>query len=864
MIAGLIFILLFTSVQSDPQNSGDQPLHALLQKVEAETGYRLLYRDALVAGKSGRLNIDDSWKETLLDLLGKHGLDASVNEERKQIVIFRRQKSPPEVRNVRGVVIDRDTGEQLPLATVRWSRNGDQNRGVQTDLQGRFNLTGISTGSSLTIGVSYVGYRPVLLAISPAELQTMDELAIRLEPSAIEITEIVVSGNPLSNSRSDSIYRGMLDTGMFSPVGEPNTIRMLQMLPAVAHGSSLLEGSYVRGSNSDAMNVLLDGSVIYNQTHLFGLIDSFNADVIRTGSFYYDIAPARYQAPPGGVLNLITKTGSLHDYGGSFGFSNSVIRGSIEGPLSAGRASWLLAGRHSILNQVDIFDNAGMVSWGLDIDRKSSRPEGAFTLEERIVTPLDFSASFYDLHGKIFFEGEGNSRWTFSGYLGGDDTSQENERIIRASLDQTLRRFDRGNFETLNRWGNRSFSITHMRDISPAWSLTVNGGYSYYYTRYLKEDFIYQRPSQANNSQLFFVNDFENESELNHGYVTSEIQNGNFSAGLAINMYSFNYLENSFNRPEFFQRSRTLMPELFAEYNFYAGELLELQSGIRLHHYSDGSYTNVSPRLRVTFFPDNRISFGAGFTRNHQFLYRLAIYKHTTSDIWISATEGQPPAVSDNLSAGIYLHPWRSALLQAEGYLKWQKNLRFHEINIQNLQSPTEQRPWFFDNDGFSRGLEIMFRQGLGRAEFIQSYTISSSELRNERLNAGEWFYAEWDRQHRFNTILTWNFTGNLKTAVNWIYSTGRPDRLELFSTEPGRLGHYSRVDLSITYSRNIGSERITLQAGVYNLLDRNNPWYREWVQVVDDSRVRPQLVPVEVDVYDLGFRPSFTVGVYF
>jgi hypothetical protein len=54
------------------------------------------------------------------------------------------------------------------------------------------------------------------------------------------------------------------------------------------------------------------------------------------------------------------------------------------------------------------------------------------------------------------------------------------------------------------------------------------------------------------------------------------------------------------------------------------------------------------------------------------------------------------------------------------------------------------------------------------------------------------------------------------------------------------------------------------LQAGVYNLTDRNNPWYREWIQTVDDSGIRPRLSPRQVDVYDLGFQPSVSVAVYF
>jgi hypothetical protein len=495
----LSLLLLLSPLRAGAETS----LHTFLQKIEEETGYRMLYRDALVAGKQAGAEFDENWKETLLETLQKNGLEAVINNERRQIVIFQRKESTAQVRSVMGYVIDRNSGEQLPFATVRWQQEGAPSKGTQSDLRGRFTIPDVRTNIPLNLVVSYVGFHRAELMIDEEGLMELDELAVRIEPSPFEITEIVVSGNALSQSRADSVYRGMLESGTFAPLGEPNTIRMLQALPAVSHGASLMDGSYVRGSNSDAMHVLLDGTVIYNQSHLFGLIDTFNADVIRTGSFYYDVAPARYQAPPGGVLDLVTKTGSLHNFGGSFGLSNSVIRGSAEGPLSSGRASWLIAGRHSILNQVNIFDNSGMVAWGLNIDRKTSRPEGAFTLEERVVTPLGYSVNFYDLHGKVYLDNGDRGRWTFSGYLGGDRTSQEAERLVRTSLDQSLRRFETGIFETANRWGNRSFSASHFHEAGGGWSVQVNAGYSYYYTRYLKEDFVYLRPGQNSDSPAF-------------------------------------------------------------------------------------------------------------------------------------------------------------------------------------------------------------------------------------------------------------------------------------------------------------------------------------------------------------------------
>lgn len=862
----LIIILSLLFCQSSVPMLPDQPnqsLHTIFQTIEQETGFKFLYRDALVSDKTADFTMSDTWQKSLTALLENSGLAASIDDNRKRVVIYEETSPGTSVAEISGFVIDEESGERLPFATVSWRPDGHPAKSTQTDINGRFTLRNISDRSGLSIRISYVGYTTELLDFRAGSKPDNAQINIRLKPSRVEISEIMVTGAS-GSTPADSIYRGILDVGTFSPLGESNTVRMLQTLPSVSHGASLTEGSYIRGSNSDALRVLLDGSVIYSHSHLFGLIDSFNPDVIRTGSFYYDVAPARYHAPPGGVLNLVTQTGSLHEYGGSFGLSNSVVKGSVDGPIQKGQSSFMIAGRHSILNSINLFNTADMISWGLDIDRETSLPDDAMDLNERIVDPGDYSVDFYDLHAKLFFERSTASSWTLSGYLGGDNTSQTSERIISASPSSS-RRFERSDFETDNSWGNRSANVAYFRSLSSDRMIQIEAGFSYLYTSYLKEDFIYQRNGQDPDRPPLFVSDFENESELNHGYLNAELEADYFTLGAMVNVYDAAYRELSLNRSEFFQRTRPVMPELYGEYRFGGNQAAySVDAGVRVQHYSDGGFTRLSPRIKASFFQSSPVSLGFSAGRNYQYLYRLSIYNQTTSDIWIMALDQQPPALSDHLSASVSVKPWQNAFFQIEGYLKRQQNLRFHKINFQNVESTFDGNPWFVDNDGYSRGAEFMFRQTFGRADITQSYTYSITELKNERFRNGDWFYAEWDRRHRFNTVVSYEIARGLKASVNWTYSTGRPDRIRLTEPTQDRLDHYSRVDLSLGYSSTIKETKFRLQAGVYNLTNRNNPWYREWVQTIDNSGIRPRLSPEQVDVFDLGVQPSVSVGIYF
>jgi hypothetical protein len=860
----LAFILMIPAVQQVPAVTAE-PLHQVLQHLERESGYRFLYKDALVADKSTALVYSDEWQDELLTELKKWQLSARIDPDRKQVIIYedRSQERLGDFK-ISGQIIDKLSGEQLPFATLRMLTGSGKQFVSQSDQHGRFEIRVPEGEEEVLLKVTYIGYEDTSIELGRESIDQVNELNIRIKPSAYQISEIVVTGSG-NRASEGSIYRGVLEAGSFSAAGESNSIRSLTLLPSVGSGTALSDGAHIRGSSSDAVHVLLDNSVIYNRSHLFGLIDSFNSDIIRTGSFYYDVAPARFHAPPGGVLSLVTKTGSLHRYGGGLGVSSSVVKGSLEGPLKKGKSSFLVAGRKSIINQVNIFGMDDMIAWGLDTDRPSSLTEESTSLEDRIVRPLDSSANFFDLHAKIFFENSPGNRWSLSGYAGGDRTKQETERFVRTGFNSPGNRFDWQEFLAKNTWGNSSFNLSHYRDLAGRNAfMHFQGGFSYYYTGMIKEDFVYQRPGLNGGQQLLFVDLFENESELNHAYLSGEINTGKLTAGVSLNFFDSRYREDSLNRPDFFQDSSPFLPELYFDIETGNGEAYSVQGGVRMQYYSDGDYLNLSPRFKLSLFRDRPVSVSLGFSRNFQYLYKLSIYNLSAADIWITAVADQPPARSDLLSGGLYFNLWEGAQFQTEGYIKWQENLRHHEINIQNLDISFEEQPWFSNNEGFARGIEFLFSQRFGRAMISQSYTLSSTEMKNERLNEGNWFYSEWDRRHQVKTLLQISPYEGFDIHVSWNYLSGAPDRLTLFQDSPERLGSYIRTDLSLSYTTEVSGTGIVLRGNLYNLTNRQNPWYREWVPTISTDQDRNRLEPVQADIYDLGFQPSFSAQINF
>lgn len=83
---------------------------------------------------------------------------------------------------VKGIVMDKETGEPLPFSTVMVEGT---NIGTNTDFDGKFNL--VLPENAKKIKVAYIGYTPQLLTINS------EEMNIYLESNVQEIEEVVIA-----------------------------------------------------------------------------------------------------------------------------------------------------------------------------------------------------------------------------------------------------------------------------------------------------------------------------------------------------------------------------------------------------------------------------------------------------------------------------------------------------------------------------------------------------------------------------------------------------------------------------------------------------------------------------------------------
>lgn len=849
------------------------PLPEIIETIENETEYRFLYRESQIADI--RLSFS-STKGTFIDEL-QHTLSPfqialKADTTRMQIVLYRSiESNTSQTVSISGQVVDAQTGERLPYATIFWN-SGSRKLGTATNASGVFRVTVQTSNKNIILNSSYLGYQTNRVSLDLSNGTSFDDLTLRLQPETVKGNDIVITGFTYSSS-SDSIYRNFVNTGVLSPFGENNTTRALQALPSVGNSTAINNGINVRGSSSDATHILLDGITIYNQSHLFGLLDSFNPNALQTSGFFYDVTPAQIPSAPGGTLSMLTKTGSLNAFRSSGGISNTAFNATLEGPIKKGKSSWLLSGRSSTMNSLNWFGNDALIAYGLNIERpREILADDLTDLQSRLVEPGNYDAAFFDLHGKIYFEFEDGSRLMAGAYYGADNVSQDAERLVRRfDPDMPNQRFSRVDVQTLNRWGNFSSSLSYKTPLSSALYSSSMAAVSIYETDFSKDDFVYNRIENDGNGVQVFTFPLKNQSIFNEFKLDQS-----FDLILPISQWTFGgsfqyflgeYFEESFDRPGFLNTFESGLIDLYAQMDYTQMNFLDLHIGSRLHYYTAGDYLKYSPRIKLKFFNEAPLSFAMGYSKDYQFTHRLSFYNISSPDIWIISNEEQPPTASDYFTAGLYARLFGNTLFQVEGYYKSLDNARLFEINAQTLTNSFDSPPWLYDNDGTAKGIEFMLRNRFQKLTLTNAYTLSESVFRNPAILDGAEFYAAWDRTHSFNTTIEYAFIPNLTAFMSLTASSGAPNRLYFLQVEDQqRLDQYRRVDAGLEYSFDIRNTKLEMNASVFNIFDRKNTWYRELNLVIDTSVPENQrrLSSQAVDVYDLGIQPSFNLMVWF
>lgn len=346
---------------------------------------------------------------------------------------------------LQGVVRAEGTGEPIPRATVRILELG---RTAVTDARGFYVLPDVPAGSH-RVEARALGHVSAVLTLRTDGAATL-RLDFDLVVRPVRLPGVDVRTAPPADSlRPPPADAGPAATRMPSfalrttpGVVEPDVLRALQILPAVAAISDYSAALYVRGGSADQTLITLDGVPLFNPYHLGGIFSALVPDAVA----YVDMRPGALPAALGdrlsGAVTIQTRSGARDRVRGRGAVGLISSHGTVDGPLPGGRGTFLLTGRRTYLDAVS---NA---AYGLGI------------------TDVTVPYGFWDVLGRATYPVGEQATLTFTGILNreGVHIPERMRREVDAAADFN--------------WGSRMAAVGLRRPLGRGYLLDARVGYT--------------------------------------------------------------------------------------------------------------------------------------------------------------------------------------------------------------------------------------------------------------------------------------------------------------------------------------------------------------------------------------------------
>ena len=642
-----------------------------------------------------------------------------------------------------------------------------------------------------------------LLALAVAEPDTIQSEKLK---------EVVVVSNN-ARQRVENVQAGAEQVKIkeltASPqlFGERDIMRSLQLLAGVKAESDASSGFQVRGGTSAQNQILLDVTPVYNAGHLGGLFSAFNDDALAAATLYKGLLPAQYGSASSAVLDIVGKTGNKYEYHGGFSIGLLAAKGTIEGPIAKGKASFLVTARRSYM-------------------------DGFLKLSK------DFSGNklyFYDLNAKLDWNIDGRNQLFLTFFSGKDRTGLEKLVDLRwnnlsASLkwlhyfnDNTYSQsnFYYSGYETDNATdllGMNLWFAGHIRQTGFRQDFHIGLG------KYRIDAGLQTALMNVKSAEWQKVNLHEKEQRRawdNAIWLNAVMPfSKNFDVSAGLRLSAFCPLGGSY------YYDITPQGEIDWYYNYPNNRIVK-------------THLTIEPRLSLNFKPSDLTAIKVGYTRTSQNVHALRNQSTSTPfDRYTMSSNIIKPEVADQVSAGFFMMtPTQMYDFSVEGYYRHINNALDYRDG-KTFSSEIEIERLILAGKGKGYGVEFSARKNGGKLTGWVNYTLSWSKTQIDGVNGGKWYDANNDRRHDINIVAAYKLTDRWTLSAAWIFNTGQAltapsGKYEIegnwiyYYTERNgyRAPDYHHLDLGAVWKKQYKRTTHEWAISIYNVYNHYNPY---------------------------------------
>ena len=601
--------------------------------------------------------------------------------------------------------------------------------GANTNKQGYYIIKNVPEGE-YTVRISMIGYDAVeqKIRLVKGNVQRLD---IKISPDEITTEGVSVVADREVESRQISISKVNIPIQQIKEIrigGESDVFRAIQMLPGVLTSSQISSGLYIRGGSPDQNLVLLDGTTVYNPSHLFGFISTFNSDAIKDVELIKGGYPSEYGSRLSSVLNITQKDGNRNDYQGvaSFGLISSKI--SLEGPI--GKGSWFIGVRRTF------FD---LIKSAIDNDPKNPIP--------------DFG--FYDVNAKITQDFGSSDKVSVSGFISNDDFN-----LSTSGIDMNMY------------LGNRSGGVKWTHIFGEDFFTNVNVSGSYYRNGF--EQDLSGYIMTVSNSITDFT--FRGMSEWFISDMTT------LSSGIEFTNFIFKYSQNfSGDGTEVDQGTNNggktnllyhdWVYSTFAQLNHKFTDLLTLQAGLRANYWDYAMISTFDPRAALRWQIQDNYAIKASWGIFHQYLRLAGDENFSLFDTWLPTDHTVDPSQAVHYILSLETEPVDGYNLNFDVYYKDLQNIS--EIKRTAL-SVKDVKDIFFTGKGEAYGAEIFLQKKFGKLAGWVGYGLGWVKANFDSINGGRDFRPKYDRRHDLKVVAQYQYSEAWSFGATFMFQSGQ------------------------------------------------------------------------------------------
>jgi len=746
--------------------------------------------------------------------------------------------------DISGSILQRDTQVPIREAVIAVKNT---NTYSQSDDQGAFQLR-LSRGDYV-LSISAAAYQSIE---QPITVYSDGNIQLKLNEAVEALEEVVLSGNRINQINSSETGAENIDVEESKTIplvlGERDVLKVAAALPGISSAGEGATGLNVRGGKPDQNLNLLDGGVVYNPTHFFGIFQALNPIAIGQLNIYKGSIPASYGGRLSSVFDIQTKNADLEEVHGEISLGPITFNGTVQTPIKKGKSS-MLTGIRGVYSD-----------WIL----KKLKDENL----------KNNKANFFDVVNKFHFETENDSELNITTYYSKDQFNATADSLFSYTnlmLSAGIRKNLKKNIFRLN----GSFSdYRHQID----------------YTGNAQNGFIQDYGlSQVNlMSSLSKYLREKHRIELGNTNTLYKIQPGTLSPRTEldrigqINLNSEQALEGALFLSDVWDLNKKLQlnavvripyylsfgPYRINEYdvNFPKSKSSIVNTSTVEKGQLESSFVGTEVRLSTRYLLTERSSIKIGINNAYQFLHTLSNNTAASPfDSWRLSNRYVKPQEAQQASLGYsFKQKDNNFDLTFDVYYKKYQNLTDLKTGA-NTQLVPAIETQILQGDGKAYGAEMMIRKNQGDINGWIAYTYSRSMIQldskfpYERINQGEYFPSNFDKPHDLSVVANYKLTRRFSFSSNFTYQSGRPitfptgkydldgvTYVTYSSRNKYRIPNYIRLDLGFNVEGNHKLNKVAhsfWSVSIYNLLGRNNPYSMFFVN--EDNRIRAYQVSI-------------------